>query len=234
MTIPKFLLLRTAFCFLCLHFQKMHSGALKATSFLLTNYGNSGTIYQDTGLCLQNICRTQGERKMRMGRYNGRGSIVSGAISFIAAVVMIFIGVTAFNAGVPNVFMLVFLIFAALFIYDGVRNIKGAIERRNYEKEQDEISFSEELRRSHRYDQPNSYQGAQRRDERQHHGGRKHVVLHIVRITSDNDIDDVDKQERASDHDRLPHFESVDACVNVDAVRAENAQHYDVNVVPPV
>ena len=167
MTIPKFLLLRTAFCFLCLHFQKMHSGALKATAFLLTNYGNSGTIYQDTGLCLQNICRTQGERKMRMGRYNGRGSIVSGAISFIAAVVMIFIGVTAFNAGVPNVFMLVFLIFAALFIYDGVRNIKGAIERRNYEKEQDEISFSEELRRSHRYDQPNSYQGAQRRDERQ-------------------------------------------------------------------
>lgn len=77
-------------------------------------------------------------------------------------------------------------------------------------------------------------QSERRRDERQHHGGRKHVVLHIVRITSDNDIDDVDKQERASDHDRLPHFESVDACVNVDAVRAENAQHYDVDVVPSV
>ena len=77
-------------------------------------------------------------------------------------------------------------------------------------------------------------QSERRRDERQHHRGRKHVILHVVRIAADEDVNDVDEQKRASDHDRLSHFESVDACVNVDAVRAENAQHYDVNVVPSV
>ena len=117
------------------------------------------------------VCRIfaehKGRRKMRMGRYNGRGSIVSGVISFIAAVIMIIIGTTAFNAGVPNIFMFVFLVFGGLFVYDGVRNIKGAIERGKYEKEQDEISFSEELRRSHQYSGQNAQYGAQRRDERQ-------------------------------------------------------------------
>ena len=83
---------------------------------------------------------------------------------------------------------------------------------------------------------------------------REDVVAHIVYASrqrqtltvrsADDDVDDVDAKQRAGDHDglgvthslhaHLTHLQSVDARVNVDAVGAEDAQHDDVHVVPPV
>lgn len=71
-------------------------------------------------------------------------------------------------------------------------------------------------------------------DERKHHRSREHVVLHIIGVSSDDNIHDIDEQQRARDYDGLAHFESVDARVNVDTVRAEDAQHYDVDIVPTI
>lgn len=60
------------------------------------------------------------------------------------------------------------------------------------------------------------------------------MVLNVICVASDQDIQEIDKQKRASDHDRLTHFQPIDSRVDVDAIRAEDAQQHDVHVVPPI
>ena len=91
-------------------------------------------------------------------------------------------------------------------------------------------------------------------DERHNDHRREDVVGNVVYasrqlyaptvLLADDDVDDVDAEQRTGDHDglgitpnsnaHLTHLESVDPRVDVDAVGAEDAQQDDVHVVPAV